>query len=74
MIIGTAKLSDEQMKFCEKASHIIPIFKGGNFRFAVKSFIDSVVDYAKTCDENDILLILASISSFRFVEISKKRK
>lgn len=57
IIIGTAKLSDEQIKLCEEASNIIPVFKGGNFRYKVKSFIDSVVDYAKNCDEEDIFLI-----------------
>ena len=52
LIIGTAGLTEEQMKAFEKASNIIPIFRGGNFRFEVKSFIDAVVEYAKTCNDN----------------------
>lgn len=47
LIIGTAGLSEEQMKDFEKASYTIPIFRGGNFQFRVKEFIDDVVDYAK---------------------------
>lgn len=57
LIIGTAGLSDEQMKSFENASNIIPIFRGGNFRFDVKKFIDDVVEYAKKCDDNNIELI-----------------
>lgn len=52
LIIGTADLTEEQMKAFEKASNIIPIFRGGNFRFNVKSFIDAVVEYAKTSNDN----------------------
>ena len=52
LIIGTAGLTEEQMKAFEEASNIIPIFRGGNFRFNVKSFIDAVVEYAKTCNDN----------------------
>lgn len=52
LIIGTAGLTEEQMKAFEEASKIIPIFRGGNFRFNVKSFIDAVVEYAKTCNDN----------------------
>ena len=39
VIIGTAGLTEEQMKAFEDASNIIPIFRGGNFRFDVKNFI-----------------------------------
>lgn len=56
LIIGTANLSDMQIENIKKASKIIPIYKGGNFRFDVKNFIDSVVDYAKTQD-GDIKLV-----------------
>ena len=52
LIIGTAGLTDEQMKAFDDASNIIPIFRGGNFRFDVKKFIDDVVEYAKKSDEN----------------------
>lgn len=52
LIIGTAGLTNEQMKAFEDASNIIPIFRGGNFRFDVKKFIDDVVEYARTCDDN----------------------
>lgn len=52
IIIGTAGLSEEQIKTFEEAAKIIPVFRGGNFRFDVKNFIDQVVEYAKTCDDN----------------------
>ena len=52
IIIGTSGLSDEQMKSFEDASYIVPVFRGGNFRYEVKKFIDDVVEYAKTCDHN----------------------
>ncbi len=51
LIIGTAGLTDEQIKAFEEASKIIPIFRGGNFRFSVKKFIDDVVEYAKNTNE-----------------------
>lgn len=57
LIIGTAGLTDEQIKSFEDASKIIPIFRGGNFRFDVKSFIDNVVEYAKTCKDDNIELV-----------------
>ena len=57
LIIGTAGLTDEQIKAFEEASKIIPIFRGGNFRFDVKNFIDNVVEYAKTCKEDNIELV-----------------
>ena len=56
LIIGTAGLTEEQMKAFEEASNIIPIFRGGNFRFEVKEFIDQIVEYAKNND-NEITLI-----------------
>lgn len=57
IIIGTAGLTDEQMKAFEEASYIIPIFRGGNFRFDVKTFIDNVVEYAGTCDKEKLELV-----------------
>lgn len=57
IIIGTAGLTDEQMKAFEDASNIIPVFRGGNFRFDVKKFIDDVVEYAKKCKEKNIELV-----------------
>lgn len=57
IIIGTAGLTDEQMKAFENASNMIPVFRGGNFRFNVKKFIDDVVSYAKTCDKEKLELI-----------------
>ena len=57
IIIGTAGLDEEQIKAYEDASHIIPVFRGGNFRFEVKNFIDSVVEYARTTEDNNIELI-----------------
>lgn len=57
IIIGTAGLTDEQMKAFEEASKIIPVFRGGNFRFDVKNFIDQVIEYARTCEDDNIELI-----------------
>ena len=56
LIIGTAGISEEQIKAFEDASQIIPIFRGGNFRFEVKKFIDNVVDYAKICNKEIVLI------------------
>lgn len=57
IIIGTTGLTDEQTKAFEEASNVIPVFRGGNFRFAVKKFIDDVVEYAKNCEEEKIELV-----------------
>lgn len=56
LIVGTAKLSEEQIKSIEEAAKVIPIFRGGNFQFKIKRFIDDVVEYAKTCS-GDVKLI-----------------
>ena len=57
IIIGTAGLTEEQMKRFEEASKIIPVFRGGNFRFDVKKFIDEVVEYAKKSEKESFDLI-----------------
>lgn len=57
IIIGTAQLSEEQVNSYEKAADKIPIFRGGNFRFDVKEFIDQVVEYAKTSGKKKLELI-----------------
>ncbi len=51
LVSGTSGISEEQLKRLEKASHIIPIFRGGNFRFEVENFINEVVDYARTANK-----------------------
>ena len=56
IIIGTAGLSDEQMKKMQDAANIIPIFRGGNFRFEVKEFIDKILEYAKTRNDEIVLV------------------
>ena len=56
LIIGTSNLSENQINKIQQASKIIPIFKGRNFIFNVKNFMDDVIDYAKTMD-SDIKLI-----------------
>ncbi|MBE7075942.1 MAG: hypothetical protein E7375_02625 [Clostridiales bacterium] len=48
LISGTSGISEEQFNNLEKTSHIIPIFRGGNFRFEVENFINDVVEYSKT--------------------------
>ena len=57
VVIGTAGLTEEQMKRFEEASNIIPVFRGGNFRFDVKKFIDEVVEYAKKSGKESFDLI-----------------
>lgn len=46
LISGTSGLSEEQMEGLLDATKIIPIFRGGNFRFKVKKFIDEAVELA----------------------------
>ena len=48
LVSGTSGITEEQLARLEKASYIIPIFRGGNFRFEVENFINDVVEYAKT--------------------------
>lgn len=57
IIIGTSGLSDEQMEAYEQAAKVIPVFRGGNFRFAVKEFIDQIVEYAKNSDKDTFDLV-----------------
>ena len=45
-------LSDRQIASLYDATHRIPVFKGGNFRFKVKKFIDEAVELAKTTPGN----------------------
>lgn len=46
LISGTSGLSDRQMASLYNATNRIPIFRGGNFRFKVKTFIDEAVKAA----------------------------
>lgn len=55
LISGTSDITEEQLTKLEEASKIIPIFRGGNFRFAVEEFINAVVEFAK---ENDNIKIV----------------
>ena len=57
IVIGTAGLTEEQMKRFEEASNIIPVFRGGNFRFDVKKFIDEVVGYTRKSEKESFDLI-----------------
>lgn len=57
IIIGTSGLEEYQMKAFLEAAKIIPVFRGGNFRFEVKKFIDSVVLYAKNSNKDKLELI-----------------
>jgi len=56
LISGTSGLTEKQLEELEEASKVIPIFRGGNFRFNVENFINDIVDYAKNNDE-DLKLI-----------------
>ena len=57
IIIGTSGLTDEQMEAFKEASNTIPVFRGGNFRFEVKKFIDDIVEYTKTSNKDKFDLI-----------------
>ncbi len=46
LISGTSGLSDRQMAMLYDAANRIPVFRGGNFRFKVKKFIDDAVKLA----------------------------
>lgn len=46
LISGTSGLSDWQMAMLYDATNRIPVFRGGNFRFKVKKFIDEAVELA----------------------------
>jgi len=50
LVSGTSDITEEQLKNLENAANIIPIFRGGNFRFEVEKFINDVVDFAKSYD------------------------
>ncbi len=52
LISGTSGLSDRQMAMLYDATNRIPVFRGGNFRFKVKKFIDQAVELAKTQNGN----------------------
>lgn len=47
LISGTSGLSDRQMAMLYDATNRIPVFRGGNFRFKVKMFVDEVVKLAR---------------------------
>lgn len=46
-VSGTSGLSNRQMASLYDATNHIPIFRGGNFRFKVKKFIDEAVELAR---------------------------
>lgn len=52
LISGTSGLSKRQMASLYDATNRIPIFRGGNFRFKVKKFIDEAVKLAMTTPGN----------------------
>ncbi len=56
LITGTSGLSSEQIQKMQNASNIIPIFRGGNFRFEVKEFIDKIIEYAKSSNDEITLI------------------
>ena len=51
LVSGTSGLTEEMLERLEKASHEIPIFRGGNFRTEIEKFIRDVVEYAKSGDD-----------------------
>ena len=55
LISGTSGLSDRQMASLYDATHRIPVFRGGNFRFKVKRFIDEAVKLAER-EEGQLVL------------------
>lgn len=48
LIIGTSGLTDLQLADLRHYCYAIPIFRGGNFRFEVKRFIDEAVNIAQS--------------------------
>lgn len=52
LISGTSGLSNRQMAMLYDATNRIPVFRGGNFRFKVKKFIDEAVKLAMTTPGN----------------------
>lgn len=57
LISGTAGLATAHLEALRQRTSYIPIFRGGNFQFAVKSFIDDAVAYG--IDHPDEILIEA---------------
>lgn len=55
LISGTSGLSDRQMAMLYDATNQIPVFRGGNFRFKVKKFIDEAIDLAKSANGKVLL-------------------
>lgn len=55
LVSGTSGLSDWQMARLYDATLRIPVFRGGNFRFKVKKFIDEAVELAR--NTNGILTL-----------------
>lgn len=55
LISGTSGLSNRQMAMLYDATSQISVFRGGNFRFKVKKFIDEAVELAKTQNGRFIL-------------------
>lgn len=52
LISGTSGLSNRQIASLYAATNRIPIFRGGNFRFKVKKFIDEAVKLVMTTSGN----------------------
>ncbi len=52
LVSGTSGLSNRQMATLYDATNRIPIFRGGNFRFKVKKFIDEAVKLAMATPGN----------------------
>lgn len=53
LIIGTAGLSDVQLTWIKSYyCYAIPIYRGGNFLFKVKDFLDQAVALATSTDDN----------------------
>ncbi len=55
LISGTSGLSEQQLVRLNNAAKRIPVFRGGNFRFKVKKFIDEAVGLAMS-DNGDCVL------------------
>lgn len=52
LVVGTSGLSNRQMAMLYSATDRIPVFRGGNFRFKVKDFIDEAVKLAMATPGN----------------------
>lgn len=70
LISGTSGLSDRQIAMLYDATNQIPVFRGGNFRFKVKKFMDECVKVA-ICEAGSLYLYANSSPNVTIREIAE---